>query len=91
MDEKIQNQNMSKTTGIGQKEYESTDFLSKEEASEFLGLKPNNRNSLYWWKRKVMPGAVFPKKGKKTLWPVFFLQQVIDQRIENLQSRRIPR
>lgn len=51
-------------------------FLTQEEASEYLGLERNNRNSLYWWKRRIAPDVMFPKFGRRTQWPVDFLDEV---------------
>lgn len=52
------------------------EFLTQREASRFLGLKENNRNSLYWWKRRLAPEVEFPKVGRNIQWPVSFLVEV---------------
>ncbi len=69
-----------KVKGLGAKAYDSNDFLSTEEASAFLGLSKGNRNSLYYWKRRVAPDSTFPKLGRHTMWPVSFLQDVFKYR-----------
>jgi hypothetical protein len=54
------------------------DFLTQREASRFLGLKENNRNSLYWWKKRLAPDVVFPKFGRNVQWPKTFLMEVLN-------------
>lgn len=56
------------------------EFLTQQEASRFLGLKENNRNSLYWWKKRLCPDVVFPKVGRNVQWPKNFLTEVKSKR-----------
>ncbi len=52
------------------------EFLTQREASRFLGLKENNRNSLYWWKKRLAKDVEFPKVGRNVQWPVSFLIEI---------------
>ncbi len=79
MGEKIQNQNVM-VNGLGLKQYHINELIPQIEASEFLGLDPDNRNSLYYWKRRIDPKAIFPKKGRNVMWPVRFLVKILKER-----------